>query len=528
MNTRLRNSISSFVMLCVVFSSMIALAANVKAEEKKELFHNEDCTNFFYFHAKEIAQGKAGEAIDRYVDVIADAGVTTLLCNTNARRTNYRSEVWDSFWDGYDPNASDDQPFWGSLKPADIAVWKERYVDGMRNVYEQGIDYPARVVQRCRKRGVSPWISLRMNDCHCNNIPDHPFHGRFWKENPNFKRQNCTGYFATCLDYARPEVRDYYMALIEETLARYDIDGLELDFMREPYLFSAGKEAEGAPILTEWIRSVRKKVDAAAVKRGHPIQLGVRVPSRPETASKMGLQAIPWAQEGLIDLLVVTPRWATIEFDIPMEQWKELLEDSKTKLAAGLEIGYQPYPGAARSSVTPEMAAGAAATMLERGADAIYLFNYFQDGNTNWAPPSYQKVIVKMASLDSLLETPRRVGITYRDIVALGETYRPPLPATGEEVILPIRLGPIAEKNRSCELLLGMKTSEKSSSTPPAVTINGTACEVLSDKTSPKTGRLLTFRVPLEALKHGTPQTIKVTSPNATPLTIQRVEMSLQ
>ena len=98
------------------------------------------------------------------------------------------------------------------------------------------------------------------------------------------------------------------MALIVETLDRYDIDGLELDFMREPYLFSANKEAEGAPILTEWIRQVRKKVDAAAAKRGHPISLGVRAPSRPETASKMGIEAVDWAKEGLIDVLVVTPR----------------------------------------------------------------------------------------------------------------------------------------------------------------------------------------------------------------------------
>ncbi len=81
-----------------------------------------------------------------------------------------------------------------------------------------------------------------------------------------------------------------------ETLDRYDIDGLELDFMREPYLFSAGKEAEGAPILTAWLREIRKLVDDAAAKRGHPIRLGVRVPSRPEVASAMGLDALDLGQ----------------------------------------------------------------------------------------------------------------------------------------------------------------------------------------------------------------------------------------
>ncbi len=67
------------------------------------------------------------------------------------------------------------------------------------------------------------------------------FHGDFWKLNPQYAVKGFNDYFATCLDFAHQEVRDYFMALVEETLTRYDIDGLELDFMREPYLFSKGK-----------------------------------------------------------------------------------------------------------------------------------------------------------------------------------------------------------------------------------------------------------------------------------------------
>ena len=66
------------------------------------------------------------------------------------------------------------------------------------------------------------------------------------------------------------------------------------------------------------MRDVRKLVADAAAKRGHPIRLGVRVPSRPEVAAGLGLDAVAWAKEGLIDLLVVTPRWATLEFDMPI------------------------------------------------------------------------------------------------------------------------------------------------------------------------------------------------------------------
>ena len=179
--------------------------------------------------------------MDRYVDTLA--GVKVLMCNTNARRTNYRSRVWEAFWDGLDPEGPDDQPFLKPMAPAEVARYRQM-VESMRALHQQGVDYPARVAARCRQRGISPWISLRMNDVHNNDVLDHPFHGRFWVQNPSFFRQGATGYFANALDYAHPEVRDLYRRLIEESLT-YDVDGIELDFMREPHVFSPGQEAAG-------------------------------------------------------------------------------------------------------------------------------------------------------------------------------------------------------------------------------------------------------------------------------------------
>ena len=210
--------------------------------------------------------------------------------------------------------------------------------------------------------------------------------------------------------------------MIVETLDRYDIDGLELDFLREPYVFSEGKEAEGRPILTGWMRGIRKLIADAAAKRGHAIRLGVRVPSRPEVAAGLGLDAVAWAKEGLIDLLVVGPRWGTIEFDMPIRQWRKMLGTSKATLAGGLEVRYRPYRGGPWRYVTPELAAGAAAAVLSRGADAVYLFNYYQDGSPEWPLPVYQNTLKAMASLDSLLKLPRSVGITYRDVRGAGGT----------------------------------------------------------------------------------------------------------
>jgi hypothetical protein len=262
-------------------------------------------------------------------------------------------------------------------------------------------------------------------------------------------------------------------------------------------LFSAGKETENAPILTNWMREVRKLTKEAAARRGHPVHLGVRVPSRPEVASAMGLDALTWAKEGLIDLLVVTPRWATLEFDMPIRQWRQMLGASKVTLVGGLEVRYQPWPGGPASVVTPELARGAAISVLSQGADAVYLFNYFQ--TDLWSRPVYQNTLRSMASLDALLKLPRCVGITYRDITAPGEKYRAPLPATGKEVVFPMKVGPIPDNRWLCELLIGFAPSQGTAAQAPTASVNSKPCEIHSDVT--KDGlRLVSFSVPATAL----------------------------
>ena len=500
-----------------------AVPIGVEAQPIRGLFHNEDETDFFW-HGP-LSEEKAGETIDRYIEVMADAGVKVFVCNTNARRTIYRSRVWDACWDGYDSAGPDDQPFLAPIPRQEVAGFR-RGIANMLAVYRAGIDYPARVVERCRHHKMSPWISLRMNDCHCNDIPDHPFHGSFWKKNPQFRRQNVSGYFATNLDYAHPEVRDFYKALVIETLERYDIDGLELDFMREPYLFSAGKEAEGAKTLTQWLRQIRKLTADAAAVRGHPIRVGVRVPSQPEVALGWGLDAITWAKQGLIDVLAVTPRWATLEFDMPIQQWREMLVDSKVTLVGGLEVRYQPYPGGPATIVTPELATGAAASVLSQGADAVYLFNYFQN-SIGWPRPVYLSTLKAMDSLDLLQRRPRSIGITYRDVIGPQENYRAPLPVTGKELVFLVKLGPGVEKDSLCDVLIGFALSQDAPMAIPTVLVNGQACTV-RDNTTKEGLRLISFGVPKAALAGAEVCEIKISSTDRKDLDARRVEMCLR
>ncbi|NLE68185.1 MAG: hypothetical protein GX608_12265 [Lentisphaerae bacterium] len=495
-----------------------------------QLFHNEDCTQFFW--TQTISDGTAGEAIDRYVDVMAEAGVTDFVLNTASQCTLYESRVWDSFWTGYDPDGPDSQPYLKALPSAGIKAWRKG-IGAMLAVHRQGIDYPARVIQRCRHGRMAPWISLRMNDCHGNNNPDLPGHGSFWKNNPGFYRNpGGRSNQDRCLDYAHPEVRDHYMAIIGETLDRYDIDGLELDFMREPYLFKPGQEREGALILAEWLRAVRKRVDASASKRGHHIRLGVRVPSRPDVSSAWGLDAVAWAKEGLIDLLVPTPRWDTIEFDMPVRQWREQLGASKIILAGGLEVHYMPYYNSRLEGalvVTPEQAMGAALMALSEGADAVYLFNYFQP--MSWGLPVYLSTLKAMASRDELKKRPRTVSLTYRDITAPGERYKPTLPATGRELLFAMKAGPIPDSRWRAELMLWLPRGKDRALPPLEAFMNGKPCEF--GGASPKKAGMLfvyeaKFNVPMSAFSEKGLQEIKVAGRGPGDLTIQGLNITFR
>ena len=498
-----------------------AVAVEPPPSQVVGLFHNEDCTNFFYY--QDFPAGKAGEIADRYVDVLAEAGVTVLLCNTNARRTNYRSEVWDAFWDGYDPDGPDEQPFLAAVPPDRIKTYR-KLVGNMLEVHRQGVDYPARIIERCRRRGISPWISLRMNDVHENDNLDHPFHAALWRK-PELFRQGHPGYYARALDYAHAEVREHYQALIAESLDRYDVDGLELDFLREPYLFSAGREQQGRTLLTAWLRTIRQLVDAAASRRGHAVRLGVRVPSCPDTALGLGLDAPAWAAEGLVDLVVAAPRWQSIEFDIPLRSWRELLGE-RVALAGGLEVSYRPCGDVPARLVTADEATGAAVAVLTGGADAVYLFNYFQHGHPQWPIREYQRLLNAFASLEQLLALPRCHAVTGRDVVVPGAAYTPPLPASGSQLSFALPLGPSPPTGWQIEATLEV-AGRQADHQAPSVSVNGVAGQLRSNETGSHGNRVLKYAIPHNALRGQNSDTIVISAPEQNPLRVARVEVRL-
>ena len=416
---------------------------------------NEDNSHFFGTRA---GRPLTAETVDALVDQYAATRVSHLLFCPNCMRTSYGSRVWDPIWRGYDPQGPDDQPLLASLTPEGRAGAR-KWIHTAWALDHAGIDVYARWIERSRKHGISPWLSVRMNDVH--NVDDERcyIHSEFWREHPEFRRvpYRFAAWQDRAFDYGREEVREYHFRLIEELAERYDFDGLELDWMRFGFHFRQGHEAEGCELLTAFTERVRRLLDGWEKRRGHRIRLGARVPSRPATAVGLGMDAVTWARKRLIDWLVITPFWATTEPDMPVELWRRLLENTGVDLLAGLEVLLRPYPDAkCHQTNSLETVRGAAISLLHRGADRIYLFNYMDSETTIDQADEYPRLLREIGDAGKMIGQPRRHVLTFADTWAVGQPPAYPLPAkigAGGWHAFRLHIGPRPERGNAFAVL---------------------------------------------------------------------------
>jgi len=276
------------------------------------------------------------------------------------------------------------------------------------NIRALGPDPFTHVVDFAHRNGMEVVFSIRMNDIHSSFCPewalgkgqwniklDHPewmfahltreeFEEQFapWvfegrndnSEHPladSRKRHGIASreYFAwSALDYAQPGVRAHYLGIVEEACRRYDIDGIELDWGRAPFCFPFGEERKHIPVMTDFVRQVRQRLDETARKRGRPIMLAMRLADSPERSLSLGLDAETWIGEGWVDLL--TAGFGYMPFTISLKDWVRL----------GHEHGIPVYGCLSQSTrlfTKLEAIRAAAYRYWDEGVDGIYFFNYF-------------------------------------------------------------------------------------------------------------------------------------------------------
>lgn len=390
---------------------------------KKGIMLNIDDTHFLHSRTRkgiEVNRDTLGQYIRQY----EGTQVTDLIFSVAGRIACYPSKVTTSWIDKCLQKEENGQPVDYSKSYARLSY--EMFVEKQLDPFEIWL-------AECRKIGVKGWLSLRMNDCHDNDLMTSVLHPDFYHEHPEYRRvthRPVDGYYDRCFDYAEAAVRERELKIIDEILERYDPDGFELDWQRELFCFRPGGEYEGIEILNEFIREVKKRVQAAEEKRGHRILLSARVAADPGDSLEMGFDASTWAREGLIDVLVPTPRWRTCDYDIPVGLWKRLLAGTDVLLAPGIEILLQPGR-CRRFYAAKDQVMGLAEQHFALGGDRTYLFNYFDDPkpeDTYWngdvAHPDmgvkkeHQDVLLRMIGDPDLTKDQLRSHVvTERDIM---------------------------------------------------------------------------------------------------------------
>jgi hypothetical protein len=111
------------------------------------------------------------------------------------------------------------------------------------------------------------------------------------------------------VDYGEQAVREKLFENARDLCAGYEIDGLCLDFMREPQLFRSvawGGKASGQErkLMTELVRRIRAAAEAEGQRRGQPILLAARVPDSLPYAKDIGIDLEAWLAEKLVDVVV--------------------------------------------------------------------------------------------------------------------------------------------------------------------------------------------------------------------------------
>ena len=255
---------------------------------------------------------------------------------------------------------------------------------------DQGRDCLQLILDFCRKNKLEMFWSLRMNDIHDNWYPK--MYSQFKKEHPQlllFQPEDvgrpCSSSMephmnATAVDYGQQEIRQRQLAIIQEVCQHYDIDGIELDFMRQPIFFRPTLEGrpvepENLEIMTGFMRRVREITETAGQKRGRPILIACRIPCRIGCNKEIGLDIERWLADDLTDLVI-----GSLEFEPftgPVEELVKLGHNYQVPVYAGMTPWGINYLENTEGSAKPEAWCGAAMGAWNAGADGIQLFNMF-------------------------------------------------------------------------------------------------------------------------------------------------------
>ena len=357
---------------------------------------------------------------EKMVATYRDTPVDALLWSVDGHEVyQYESEVGEVFGEGWD-----DLDQWGGT---------DRYENIRGLMRDHGGPLTA-LAEVCHSEGLKLFPSLRMTT-HYETAPGSPGEGRLRGDHPEWlighgrelTPDSVEWGIRTGLNYAVPEVRAHQLAIISELFERFDIAGLELDFMRHPGYFKVEEAYSSRHLITDMLTLVRQRNSAASAERGQGLRLAIRVPETLGDCLRVGLDVPTWIANGLVDVVVVGGGF--VSFGARYEEFVEAARGTDTQVYGCIE--------SLRPTAQDEVIRAVADRIWHAGVDGLYLFNYFSR-SVEWK----QRVLNEIASPENLVRRDKRYQIDHADRVGrpgqLSASFRYGLPA----VQLPSTLQP--------------------------------------------------------------------------------------
>lgn len=291
------------------------------------------------------------EEINAYIDDYAQTRVTTLMVCSGSDFFHYRSRYGKVFGE------------------------EENYL----KLEEEGTDMITASINRAQEKGMEAFVTFRVNDLHFTDTTETGYPANavspFWLEHPEYRtNENIGWHSAGAFDFSHKEVRDYKLGVITEQLEKYGgtIDGYDLDFMRFIVYFKSDEGVKNAPLMTDFVKSVRAEIDKQSKKYGKKILLSARVPTTLKDCLYKGLDVKEWLNLGLLDFISIG-----VHFNgnpaMPVRKFISDINNFEIPVYASIEDG-EHVP---REFYSHGMYRGMASHILTQGGDGIYLFNYF-------------------------------------------------------------------------------------------------------------------------------------------------------
>ncbi len=283
------------------------------------------------------------------------------------------------------------------VAPAQSQLHYKQILDEFRDA---GTDILHVVCDQVRHRGKRTLASIRMSDVHHASGIYEFLSPQFMRDHPEWRIRKADGSPDVAMDYTHEGVRAHRLAIFTELAENYDIDGLELDFMRSCRFFAPEEAKAKRGILTDFVGEIRAMLDRVAQERGREsFILGVRMPPSLAECPALGLDPETWIKAGWIDY-VAPSDFMWLDYGTRVEDFAKLCADTDCGVYPCLNpfaaewVDHRAINGYATNPVnfnrrvffSEEHIRGLMRNYHAWGADGIYSFNFCCEtiDNADW------------------------------------------------------------------------------------------------------------------------------------------------